>query len=251
MKFLTIWHKEIISYFSSPMGYVIIGIFTLLSGLFFYTDVLYFNLYNMNQTNLTEGVWLSYFNDLRYVLTIVLPLLTMRVFSEEKKQNTLEMLLSYPVRASELLFGKVAACFTFLVFLMLLTLPYPIVLSTIWSVETGPLIAAYVGFLLLGLLFISIGIFISSLTENQILAAIWSYGLLIFFWFLSWNEAIANERIMRILREISAFDHFINFARGLIQLKDLSYFILASAFFWSLCLLNLDQRRWGRIPWRK
>ena len=251
MKIIAIWHREIASYFSSPMAYVIIGIFTLLSGYFFYTDVLYFNLYNMNQTSLTEGVWLRYFNDLRYVLTIVLPLLTMRVFSEEKKQNTLEMLLSYPIRASELLFGKIAACFTFFVFLMLLTLLYPAVLSTIWNVETAPLIAGYVGFLLLGLLFISAGVFISSLTEDQILAAMWSYGLLIFFWFLSWNEAIANERIMRILLEISAFDHFINFARGLIQLKDLSYFILVSAFFWCLCLLNLDRRRWERIFWRK
>jgi len=251
MKIIAIWHREIASYFSSPMAYVIIGIFTLLSGHFFYTDVLYFNLYNMNQTSLTEGVWLRYFNDLRYVLTIVLPLLTMRVFSEEKKQNTLEMLLSYPVRPSELLFGKVAACFTFFVLLMLLTLLYPAVLSTIWNVDAAPLIAGYVGFLLLGLLFISIGVFISSLTENQILAAIWTYGLLIFFWFLSWNEAIANERIMRILLEISAFDHFINFARGVIQSKDVSYFVLVSAFFWSLCLLSLDQRRWEKILWRK
>lgn len=247
MKIFAIWRREIISYFTSPMAYVIIGVFTLLSGYFFYTDVLHFNLYNMGQTSLTEGVWVFYFNDLRFVLIIVLPLLTMRVFSEEKKQNTLEMLLSYPIRASELLFGKVAACFTFLIFLILLTLLYPVVLSTIWDVEVSPLITAYLGFLLLGLLFVSTGIFVSSLTENQILAAIGSYGLLIFFWFLSWNEAVAKERIVRILMEISAFDHFINFTRGVIELKDFSYFVLVSAFFWSLCLLNLDKRRWGRL----
>ena len=247
MKIFTIWHKELISYFSSPMAYVIIGIFTLLSGYFFYTDVLYFNLYNMGQTSLTEGLWVLYFNDLRYVLIIVAPLLTMRVFSEEKKQNTLEMLLSYPVRTSELVFGKLAACLSFFSLLILLTLCYPLVLSTIWSVQVGPLIASYLGFILLGLLFVSSGIFISSLTENQILAAMGSYGLLLFFWFVSWNEAIANESIVRVLMEISAFDHFVNFTRGVIELKDLSYFILFSAFFGVLSLLSIDKRRWGRL----
>ncbi len=247
MKIFTIWHKELISYFSSPMAYVVIGIFTLLSGYFFYTDVLYFNLYNMGQDSLTEGLWALYFNDLRYVLIIVVPLLTMRVFSEEKKQHTLVMLLSYPVRTSELVFGKLAACMSFFSLLILLTLCYPLVLSTIWSVEVGPLAASYLGFILLGLLFVSSGIFISSLTENQILAAMGSYGLLLFFWFVSWNEALANETIMRVLTEISAFNHFINFTRGVIELKDLSYFILLSAFFGVLTLLNIDKRKWGRL----
>lgn len=247
MKIFTIWHKELISYFSSPIAYVIMGIFTLLSGYFFYTDVLYFNLYNIGQESLTEGLWALYFNDLRYVLIIVVPLLTMRVFSEEKKQHTLEMLLSYPVRTSELVFGKLAACMSFFSLLILLTLCYPWVLSTIWSVEVGPLVASYLGFILLGLLFVSSGIFISSLTENQILAAMGSYGLLLFFWFVSWNEAIANETIMRALTEISAFNHFMNFTRGVIELKDLSYFILLSAFFGVLTLLNIDKRKWGRL----
>jgi ABC-2 type transport system permease protein len=229
------------------MAYVIIGIFTLLSGYFFYTDVLYFNLYNMGQTSLTEGLWTQFFNDLRYVLIIVVPLLTMRVFSEEKKQNTLEMLLSYPVRTSELVFGKLAACLSFFSLLILLTLCYPLVLSTIWTVQVGPLIASYLGFILLGLLFVSSGIFVSSLTENQILAAMGSYGLLLFFWFVSWNEAVANETIMRTLTEISAFNHFMNFTRGVIELKDLSYFMLLSAFFGALTLLNIDKSRWGRL----
>jgi len=243
MKFLVIWRKEISSYFTSPTAYVIIGIFTILSGYFFYTDVLYFNLYNMNQTSLTQGLWMFYFNDLRYVMTIVIPLLTMRAFSEEKKQNTLEMLLSYPVRTSELLFGKLAACLSFFLFLILLTVPYLLILSRIWNVEATPLFAAYFGVVLLGMLFVSSGVFISSLTENQILAAIGTYGVLIFFWFLSWNEAVANERIVRALLEISAFDHFVNFARGLTELKDVSYFLLLSAFFCCICLVNLNNRR--------
>ncbi|MBT3367959.1 MAG: ABC transporter permease subunit [Nitrospina sp.] len=247
MKIFTIWHKELISYFSSPMAYVIISIFTILSGYFFYTDVLYFNLYNLSQTSLTEGLWVQFFNDLRYVLIIVVPLLTMRVFSEEKKQHTLEMLLSYPVRTSELVFGKLAACMSFFILLILLTLCYPLVLSTIWTVELGPLAASYLGFILLGFLFVSSGIFISSLTENQILAAMGSYGLLLFFWFVSWNEAVANETIMRILTEISAFNHFTNFTRGVIELKDISYFMLLSAFFWALTLLSIDKSKWGRL----
>ena len=229
------------------MAYVIMGIFTLLSGYFFYTDVLYFNLYNMGEQSLNEGLWALYFNDLRYVLIIVVPLLTMRVFSEEKKQHTLEMLLSYPVRTSELVFGKLAACLSFLSLLILLTLCYPWVLSTIWSIEVGPLFASYLGFILLGLLFVSSGIFISSLTENQILAAMGTYGILLFFWFVSWNEAMANETIMRALTEISAFNHFMNFTRGVIELKDLSYFILLSGFFVVLTLLNIDKRKWGRL----
>lgn len=247
MKFYAIWKKEITSYFVSPIAYIIMGVFILISSYFFYTDVLYFNLYNMGQTSLTEGLWIFYFNDLRYVLIIIIPLLTMRAFSEEKKLNTFEMLLSYPIKMSELLFGKILAYMTFFLLLILLTLSYPLILSTIWNVEISPLVASYLGFILLGLLFVSCGIFISSLTENQIVAALGTYGLLIFFWFLSWNEAVANENIMRILLQISVFDHFVYFTRGTIELKDVSYFLLASSFFWALCLLNLEKRRWKKI----
>jgi ABC-2 type transport system permease protein len=244
VKFYAIWKKEMTSYFASPIAYIIIGIFAIISGYFFYTDVLYFNLYNLDQTNLTEGLWLFYFNDLRYVLLIIIPLITMRLFSEEKKLNTLEMLLSYPIKTSELFFGKIFASMTFFIFLILLTLFYPLILSLIWDVEVLPLIASYLGFILLGLLFVSCGTFISSLTENQIVAAMGTYALLIFFWFLSWNEAVANENIMNILLQISAFDHFVNFTRGIVELKDVSYFLLVSLFFWGLCLLNLEKRRW-------
>jgi len=247
VKFVAIWKREVISYFASPIAYVITGVFLLISSYFFYTDLLYFNLYNMNSTNLTQGLWVFYFNDLRYVLIIIIPLLTMRVFSEEKKLNTLEMLLSYPIRVSELLFGKILGCMTFFLFLILLTFIYPVILSTMWRIDVVPLAASYLGFILMGLLFVSSGIFVSSLTENQIVAALGTYGLLIFFWFLSWNEAVANPKVMKILLQTSVFDHFIPFARGIIEVQDLSYFILVSAFFWGLCLLNLEKRRWRRI----
>ena len=139
-------------------------------------------------------MWEYYFNDLRYVLMIVIPPLTMRLFAEEKKLGTIELLWTYPLRDWELLAGKYFAALFFLSLMLVLTLVYPIITYFLYDIDIAPVFAGYLGLFLLGSSFIACGILISSLTENQIVAAIGTFGLLLMFWFLTWNEAAANEK---------------------------------------------------------
>ena len=121
---------------------------------------------------------------------------------------------------------------------------YPILLAIVYQVEVGPLIASYLGMFLLGFAFISCGIMVSSLTENQIVAALVTAGIIIVFWFIDWNEAAATPAIANVLHHLSFFEHFYNFARGVIDTKDVIYFILFIFFFLFLTLRSLESRRW-------
>ena len=246
MNFYPVFKKELQSYFSSPIAYIIITVFLTLAGFFFYTNILNFNIRNMGGgITLTEGVWLYFFQDIRFIFLLVIPLLTMRLFAEEVKLGTIELLFTYPIRDIEILTGKFLASLSLLLFILLLTLSYPISLATIWSpVGSGSLLAGYLGLFLLGTSFIACGIFISSLTENQIVAAIGTLGVLILFWFLTWNEAIAEPGFMKILLRLSLFDRTYNFFRGVIDTKDVIFFIVFILFFLFLTLQSLNSRRW-------
>jgi len=245
MNFFPLFKKELQSYFSSSIAYIILTIFLTLSGFFFYTDVLNFNIRNMGGgITLTEGVWLYFFQDIRFIFLLIIPLLTMRLFAEEVKLGTIELLFTYPIKDIEILTGKFLAALSFLLLILILTISYPVSLATIWEVEPWTLLAGYMGLFLLGTSFIACGIFISSLTENQIVAAISTLGVLILFWFLTWNEAIAEPALMKILLRLSLFDRTYNFFRGVIDTKDVVFFIVFILFFLFLTLQSLNSRRW-------
>ncbi len=244
MNFRPVLEKELRSYFGSLMAYLILMVSLLMAGYFFYTDTLYFNLFNMGNTSLSEGLWQYFFHDLRFVLLMVIPLLTMRLFAEEKKLGTIELIATYPLRDIEILLGKLFACLTVFLLILLFTLLYPLMLSGIWDVEIAPLLSGYLGIFLIGFGFISLGIFVSSVTESHILAAIITYGLLILFWFLTWNEAVAEPWLIEILLRLSLFDHFYNFGRNIIETKDIIFFLLFASLFLFLTLKALSSRRW-------
>jgi len=245
MSFVPVFKKELQAYFSSSVAYIILTIFLTLSGFFFYTDILNFNIRNMGGgITLTEGLWLYFFQDIRFIFLLVIPLLTMRLFAEEVKLGTIELLFTYPIKDLEILTGKFLASLSLLLLLLTLTLSYPVSLATIWEVEPWPLLAGYLGLFLLGTSFMACGIFISSLTENQIVAALTTLGVLILFWFLTWNEAIAEPALMKILLRLSLFDRTYNFFRGVIDTKDVLFFMVFILFFLFLTLQSLNSRRW-------
>jgi ABC-2 type transport system permease protein len=246
MNFFPIFKKELRSYFSSSIAFIIISIFLILSGFFFYTDTIYFNVRNMGGVvSLTQGLWQYFFQDMRYILLLTIPMLTMRLFAEERKMGTIELLFTYPIRDTDILMGKFLASLSLFILLLILTLSYPISLTTIWnSIEAKSLLAGYLGIFLLGTSFISCGTFISSLTENQIVAAISTFGVLILFWFLTWNEAVAGPTLVEMLLRLSLFDRSYNFFRGVIDTKDVVFFILFIIFFLFLTLQSLNSRKW-------
>jgi len=244
---LYIFQREVRSYFQSFIAYMVIAIFLVLAGYFFYTDLIMHVMWSFHKADF-DRIWEYYFNsDLRYVIMIVIPLLTMRLFAEEKKLGTIELLWTYPIRDWELLAGKYAASLLLLLVMLGLSLTYPLIAYLLYDIDMTAVIAGYLGLLLLGSSCIACGILISSLTENQILAALGSYGLLLMFWFLTWNEAAASESVIKVLLNLSLFDRLVTFTRGAIDVKDLIFFVNFHGFFLLLTMISLSARMWKGV----
>ena len=246
MNFYPIFKKELRAYFVSSTLYIILTIFLVLSGYFFFTDLIYYNEMNIGGTlDPTKGLWIYYFNDLRFVLMLLMPFITMRLLAEEKKLGTFELITTYPIRDAELVVGKYLACM--LVFMLMLALTFLNVLywGALWGFSgLQPLLAGYLGIFLLGCALISCGIFISSLSENQLVAGMATLGIFIFFWFLTWNELMASEQLIGVLVRLSLFDRIEYFFKGVLDTKDMVFFVLFIFFFLYLTLCSLGARHW-------
>ncbi len=242
MNFLPIFKREVKSYFTSLIAYVILFVFLIISGYYFYTDLALFVLWG--GASVQEGLWQYMFHDIRLILLLTIPLLTMRLFAEEKKLGTIELLFTYPFRDIEILLGKYLACLAVFSVMLACTVLYPVLLAVVYQVEVPPLVASYLGMFLLGASFIACGIMVSSLTENQIVAALITSGIILTFWFIDWNEAALSPTLAVVLHHFSFFEHFYNFVRGVIDTKDVIYFVLFTFFFLFLTLMSLESRRW-------
>jgi ABC-2 type transport system permease protein len=179
-------------------------------------------------------------------MLFIIPLLTMRLFAEEKKSGTIELLSTYPLRDIDILLGKFGACLVVFVLMLGLSLLYPIILNIIYpdQVNIGPLLAIYLGTFLLGCAFISCGILISSLTENQITAAMVTLGILVLFWYIAWNEGAGSESVVNILLHLSLFDHYSSFTLGVVETKNIVFLLSFIVFSLFLTLRSLGSRRW-------
>lgn len=237
--------RELASYFGSWTAYVLLAVYLVLSGYFFYSDLAFFVTFGAQ--NLATGLWRYVFIDFRLVTLLVLPLVTMRLFAEERKLGTIELLWTLPVRDYQLVVGKfVAAWIFFLVTVALATVPF----AVFWffhPFELGPPTAGLIGLILLGSAFIACGLAASTLTENQVVAAMVTYGILVFFWFMTWNEAVGNEDLIRVLLLLSLFDHYYNFASGTVQTVDIAYFAIFLSFFLFASLRSLQSRAWRGV----
>ncbi|MBP1685667.1 MAG: ABC-type transport system involved in multi-copper enzyme maturation, permease component [Deltaproteobacteria bacterium] len=243
MTLLTLYRKELVAYFVSPLFYVVSAVFLCLSGYYFYTDLIFFVTFGFG-VNILGNFWQLLLVDLRLVMLLSIPLLTMRAFAEEKKLGTIELLLTYPIRDSELLLAKFAACATVCTAMLAGTLCYPVYVHALQPFPWVPLLAGYLGLLLLALSFVACGVFVSSLTESQVIAAAVTIGMLLFFWIVSWNEAATSPALLRVLIRVSMFDHFESFSRGVIVASDAAFFVCFIAFFNFLTLRVLESRTW-------
>ncbi len=190
MSAAAIFAKELRAYFTSMLAYAVLGIFLVLSGYYFYTNLVFFVI--MGGMDLPRGLWQYQFHDTRQILLFVIPFLTMRLFAEEKKLGTIELLWTYPVRDGALMLGKYAACLAVISLMLALTVVYPLLLTLVYPVAAGPLLAGYVGLFLLAAAFAACGLWASSLTDSQLVAGTVTLGMLLFFWILTWNQAAAS-----------------------------------------------------------
>ncbi len=247
MIFAALLRKELRAYFTSPLVYVVAAVFYALTGFFFYTQLIYFVQYGFG-FNILGNFWVAFLAGAPYSLSMVLllvtPLLTMRLLAEERKLGTIELLLTAPLRDGVLVAAKLTACFVVLALLLAGTLAYPLFLTLNEPLPWQPVVASYLGLLLLGVSFGACGLFVSSLTESQVVAAVGTLGLLMLFWAVSWNEAATTPTALRAAAQLGMFDHFEPFAKGVIDVGDLAYFAAISAFFVFCTLRVLEARRW-------
>jgi ABC-2 type transport system permease protein len=253
MNFYPILKKELKSYFVSPIAYIVITIFLVISGYFFYSSFAFYNLlsmqaasspYGLHGLNITEGVLRPLFLNLSVVMLLLIPVLTMRLFAEEKKLGTIELLLSYPVRDGEVLLGKFGACLLVFILMLALTGLYLIFLILYAQPEYGPIFSCYLGLFLMGTSFISLGVLASSLTENQIIAAVATFGALLLFWAIGWASHFAGPSLGRIFSHLSIIEHFDNFTKGVIESKDVLFYIDSSILCLFLTMRSLESKRW-------
>lgn len=250
---LAVFKKEMRSYFASPIAYAVFTIFLLLSGYFFYSILTYFSFISMQASmnpamatglNVTDGILRPLFHDMSVVLLLMMPLLTMRLFAEERKLQTLELLLTYPLRDGEVLLGKFLAATALYLLMLSPTAVYPLLLG-LWSEpELLPVLTGYLGLLLLGMAFLSLGLLFSSLTENQVVAAALAFGALLLFWIIGWTAALTEGDWALLFRHLSILEHFASFARGILETKDLAYYVGFTALFLFATLKSLETRRW-------
>jgi len=173
---LAVYRRELRAYFSSATGFVFMGFFLLLSGFFFAM----INLFNASPN------YNSVLSEITFIFLIVVPILTMRLMSEEARQKTDQLLLTSPLRLSDIVLGKYLAAVTVFLMTLAVTCIYPIILSFFGKLAVWEIVGGYIGFFLLGSSFISIGLFISSLTDNQVIAAVATFTALILIWVLNW-----------------------------------------------------------------
>ena len=245
--------KELKAYFTSPIAYVVIAVFLLLSGFFFYSLVWWFNAQSMQmaqnpyyaqQININQMVYTPLFHNISIILLLMLPLLTMRLFAEEKKIGTEELLFTSPLSVNEIILGKYAASLVVLAVMLLLTGLLSLFTFAFGNPEATPLLCGYLGLFLMGAAFISLGIFYSSLTENQIVSAILTFGTLLLFWILSWASSSAGGLWKGVLNYLSFFEHFDGLTRGILDTADIVYYLSFSFFGLFLTHAVIQSRRW-------
>ncbi len=233
---IAIFKREFKGYFNSTIAYIFITFFLALTGWLFFRSF-----FIVNQAEMR-----GFFAILPWIFLFFVPAITMRLWAEEKKLGTLEILMTLPVKDHEVILGKFLASYTFLAVTILLSLPLPITILYLGGPDKGPIIGGYIGALLMGGAFLAIGLFVSSLTENQIIAFIIavaiSFGLLII------GEQFVlfslPDWLVPICSYLGLGSHFSGIGRGVIDSRDIIYYLSVILFFIFLNTRTLEGRRW-------
>lgn len=228
-------HRELRAYFASPIAYVVIAAFLAIMG-FFFTLIVTFT---------QEASLAGVFGNMAVVLLFVSPALTMRLLAEELRSGTIELLLTLPVRDWQVVLGKFLASLAVYAVMLALTLYYPLLLMKLGNPDPGPIGSSYLGLLLLGGAFLSIGLFSSALSRNQAVAALVGFGAMLILWLIDVAGGLFGPPVSDFVTYISLSGHYFDFLRGVIDTKDVVFYlsVMAASLFLSVQALQL--RRWS------
>lgn len=248
---VTIARKELQGYFASPIAYVVIGFFALLFGYFFYTFLYFFERQSMQMApgmgaplNVNQALIGPAFMNVSVIVLFVMPMITMRTYAEEKRSGTMELLLTSPLTDLQIILGKFFGALALYALMLAVTLIHIAVLFLYGSPEWKPVATGYLGLLLMGSCFISAGLFISSLTKNQIVAGMVSFAVFLMLWVINWLGQSFGPTGQAVVTHLSITDHLDDFARGIIDTKHLVYYLSFIVFGLFLTAKSVDSERW-------
>ncbi len=231
-----IFKKELKSYFYSPVASVMIGLFVLVIAiLFFITNILSLSA-DFTKTIATAS----------FLLVIIIPILTMRLIAEDRKTGVEVILLTSPVSVSKIVLGKYFAALVVFIIMTLITLIFPLIMSFFGTIAIAQTFSTYLGFILLGAAMTAIGIFASSLSENQIISVVLGFVIMLVIWIINPVGTYAGGVLSVVLNWISLPAKFNNFTSGILDLSDIVYFVSFAAIFIFLTIRFIEKRRWSK-----
>ena len=247
---LTIAGKELRGYFSSPMGWVVMGLFALLFGWFFTSYLAYFVQRSMQSAagggpvNVNQDMIRGVLGNASVLILFLLPMITMRTYAEEKRSGTIELLLTAPVTDVQIVAGKFLGAVGFYAALLGVTLLDIAMLFLFGDPEWKPVMTGYLGLLLMGSCFISLGLFVSSTTKNQVVAGAATFVVALLLWIVSWLGSSFGPTTAAVLSYLSITEHFDDFSKGVIDTKHVIYYLSVVAFGLFLTVKSVDTERW-------
>ncbi len=250
---LAIWQREMKAYFVSPIAYVVLTVFLFLSGFFFYSILTAVIQSTMMQAQFGQGaqpvdvpgiVSRSFFGTTSVVLLFMIPMLTMGLFAEEKKRGTIELLLTTPVSNLQAMIGKYAASLTFLLIMFASSGVTISALFIYGRPEWKPILGAYLGLLLYGAALLAVGLFISTLTENQIISVVITFGVILVLWLIESFASNAEGVMKSVLSYLSVISHLDDFIKGVIDTSNVIFYLTFAFVGLFLTYRSLESMRW-------
>jgi len=253
MNVLNVAARELRSYFASPVAYMTIFGFLVITGIFFTAYAVNF----MNPQALMYDIPATMdpiLRNLTIVLLLVAPALTMRLLAEEQRAGTIELLMTAPLRDWQVVLGKYLAALALYLAMLALTLYYPLILMAFGSPDVGVMVTSYVGAILIGAAFLAVGVLASAVTRNQIIAAVLSLGILLFLWLIEVFAPLVPSDISlpfggtlnpsEALQNLSIIYHYFDFTKGIVDTRHVLYYLSIVAVCLFLATRVLEIRRW-------
>ncbi|HKV46364.1 MAG TPA: ABC transporter permease subunit [bacterium] len=248
---LIIAHKELRQLFSSPIAYVALAMFFVIMGWLYFSLVGVYTLQGLQlqgtpppDFNPTRIIFSPLYGDMVFILMLLVPVLTMRLVSEEDRARTMELLATSPVTTMAIVLGKYLAVVLLFGVLLAISTYMPLGLALVGRLDWGLLGATYFGLVLLGGAMLAIGLFASTLNENQIVSAAIGFGLLLMFYVLGFAQQNSGTGVQQVLSALSVSSHFHNMAAGVVDTTDVVFFLSLGGFFLFLGVLALESRKW-------
>ena len=251
---LAIAEKELRSYFSSPIGYMLIGFWALLYGYFFVAILNFFVRQSMQMgqfgmqgpqsMNVNQQLIRPLLQNVLILILFLMPMVTMRSYSEEKRSGTIELLLTSPLTDFQIIIGKFLGAMALYACMLGVTLIHLGLLFVYGRPEWKPIVTAYIGLLLMGGCFISLGLFISSLTKNQIVAGMVTFAVFLLLWIITWIGSFSGPTVDKVTQYLSIVDHYDDFGKGVLDTTHFVYYISFITFGLFLTAKSVDSERW-------